>query len=159
MIWKPVRGFEKYYLVSDTGEVYSTRRKINLQPSNDKDGYLKVTLHVDGKGFYRRVHQLVAMAFIPNPQKFPHVNHINENKQDNRVENLEWISPVDNDNWGTRNSRISATKCTKPILHIESNGKCTEYAGVKEASRATGMAHSSIARWCRSPYNTEWRYL
>lgn len=101
-IWKDIPGYEGLYQVSDRGRVKSIARKISngyamvdrperlLLPNTLAKGYFQVTLYnvISRKCF--QVHRLVAMAFIPNPQGYPQINHINGNKQDNRKENLEW---------------------------------------------------------------------
>lgn len=95
--WKDVPGYEGLYQVSNFGEVRSLfyRGKENvrvLKPAANKKGYLHVVLSKDGKTYTAQVHRLVAIAFIPNPNKLPVVNHIDWNKQNNRVDNLEWCT-------------------------------------------------------------------
>ena len=101
MIWKKLKNYPGYS-VSDTGVVRSDQRKIwngrgwyesreiILRPNRLSKGYLQVDLKVDKRRHPRQVHRLVAEAFIPNPNNYPQVNHINGIKDDNRVENLEW---------------------------------------------------------------------
>lgn len=103
--WKPIVGYESYYLVSENGDVWSIRsnRKLKLKPQ--KSGYVRVGLSVSGCRQDFAVHRLVALAFIPNPDNKPTVNHINENKADNRVENLEWATSREQNIHGTRIAR------------------------------------------------------
>lgn len=92
--WKPVPGFEGLYMVSQLGGVYSTRSRRRLSPT--KTGYAIVTLYKDGKSTSRAVHRLVAEAFLPNPDNLQIVNHKDGNKQNNRLENLEWCTQKEN---------------------------------------------------------------
>ena len=84
------------YFVNQRGDVYSERRDIILSPRWDKDGYREVSMMDGDKIVSKTVHRLVAEAWIPNPKKLPFVNHKNGNRDDNRVENLEWISISEN---------------------------------------------------------------
>ena len=88
MMIKDIAGYEGLYKVTSEGDVYSVKRKKNLKPQRDKDGYYCVNLY-DGSGKQKRffIHRLVALAFIPNPEGKPTVNHLNECKTDNRLEN------------------------------------------------------------------------
>lgn len=110
-IWRDVLNFEGYYQVSNLGRVRSVDRFVNykkgfnskalkkgrlLSPKISNKGYLHLTLMKEGKNYYKSVHRLVAEAFIPNPNNLPYINHINENKIDDRVENLEWCTPKHN---------------------------------------------------------------
>lgn len=160
--WSPVKDFEDYYEVSRTGLIRSKRRRKLLSPSVDRYGYKKVTLSVKGNSFYRTVHRIVAMTFIPNPLNLPTVNHINEIKTDNRVENLEWVDVATNDNHGTRNQRMADTKCKRPVEQIFPNGSTITYKGVKDAYRKTGVHRCCIANCCKGIRKTaggyEWRY-
>lgn len=109
-IWKPVVGFEGLYEVSSKGVVKSIPRMIIrnkgsyfskgkiLSPYKDENGYLYVSLCKNGKPKSFFVHRLVALAFIPNPESKPHIDHINTITFDNRVENLRWCTPFENSN-------------------------------------------------------------
>ena len=83
--WRPIKGYENEYLVSEAGDVWSVRSERKLSLKRERTGYLRVNLSVDGVSKAFSVHRLVAMAFIPNPSNRPTVNHINENKGDNRI--------------------------------------------------------------------------
>lgn len=119
----PVVGYENEYLVSDTGDIYSLPRKgtfnsihkMSIQLSYD--GYQTVKLCKNGKMKRFSVHRLVAAAFIPNPKKLATVNHKNEIKTDNRVENLEWMSDKDNRNYGTGIERARKSHF-KPVVAV-----------------------------------------
>lgn len=103
--WRDCIGFSDYYSVSNNGDVYSKRNKRLLKPKKSKSGYLRVGLSVHGKVKMESIHRLVALAFIPNPDNKPTVNHINEIKTDNRVENLEWATNAEQNIHGTRIER------------------------------------------------------
>ena len=104
-IWKDVEGYEGLYQVNQFGEVkslpkqiglgYMTKEKI-LKPRLQNSGYLQVNLMKDGKRINKTVHRLVAKAFIPNPEGLPEIDHIDGDKTNNMVENLQWISHVEN---------------------------------------------------------------
>ena len=115
-IWKDVVGFEGLYKVSNKGNVYSVRRRDSrgikcggrrLKPTHTRNGYLKVDLHNNGKRKTKHIHRLVTEAFIPNPESLPQINHIDEVKDNNNVENLEWCDSSYNINYGTRTERVS----------------------------------------------------
>ena len=102
-IWKPIKEFEGYYEVSNMGRVRSlnykrTGKKKILKNIEDHKGYLEVGLTKNGKRKQFKVHRLVAEAFIPNPENKPCIDHINTVKNDNRVENLRWVTYKENSN-------------------------------------------------------------
>lgn len=132
-VWKDVFEYEGYYQVSTHGRVRSVDRYSagksgserlltgRVLKNLDNKGYKMVNLHKSG-GFKKvLVSRLVAMAFIDNPENKPEVNHIDEDKQNNAVTNLEWATSKENSNHGTRNKRISQYFVAHP--EITKNGK------------------------------------
>lgn len=95
-VWKPVKGFEGLYDISDQGCVRNTRNRYLLKLQNSGNGYFKVQLCKKGKVYRVWVHRLVAEAFVPNPQQFPVVDHIDCNKRNNLASNLEWVTQKEN---------------------------------------------------------------
>lgn len=98
---KTVSGYRGRYVVDSNGDVRTTNyRRTGTTRCLTKwvttDGYYSVSFCIDGKTHHKRVHRLVAEAFIPNPNNKPHVNHINSNRFDNRADNLEWVTPAEN---------------------------------------------------------------
>ena len=139
-IWKPTK-YEGYE-VSNFGRVKSYRvDKINgkiMKPIRSTKGYLQLDLSLDGRKRQNRVHpavhRLVAEAFIPNPNNLPQVNHKDENKENNRVDNLEWCTNEYNATYGTKSERV-AQKRRKPVYSVDSNGNIEEFGGLRLASR------------------------
>lgn len=134
--WKDIDGYKGIYQVSNLGRVrsldrinsYGERaRGVMKTPSNNGHGYLFVCLCKNGqtKRFY--IHRLVGMMFIPNPPKLPQINHKNEIKSDNRVENLEWCTQQYNNNYGTKKARARETfekgNFSRPIDVYSKDGK------------------------------------
>ena len=114
---KDVKGYEGLYAVTSCGKVWSYRRKRFMKPSTDSEGYLKVSLYKDGKDKNYYVHRLVAEAYIPNSENLPQINHKDENKTNNCLQNLEWCDSKYNNNYGTRIEKIK-----KPILQYDLDG-------------------------------------
>jgi hypothetical protein len=109
---KPLLGFDKDYRVTENGDIISmdyrrTGVPKKLAPQRNIYGYAIIKLMKGGKSIMYRVHRLVAMAFVPNPDNLPHINHKDENKLNNNPNNLEWCDNSYNNNYGTRNKRIA----------------------------------------------------
>lgn len=110
-----VPGYEGYYEVSNRGNVKSLRRGIILKPSL-RGAYLRVGLHVNKETKYFSIHRLVAMAFIPNPDNLPYINHKDEVKTNNCVENLEWCTAQYNNIYGTNIKRRVETRTGREYI-------------------------------------------
>ena len=164
--WKDIKGYEGLYQISNNGNVKSLGRWIDrkckgkmwkeekiMKPSVNKKGYLLIGLCKNGVKKMCQVHRLVYEAFYGEIPDGMQVNHINEIKSDNRLENLNLMTPKENSNWGTRNERVSEKqtngKKSKPVLKIDpiSNEIVAEFPSTKEAERQTGFNH--IYLWCR----------
>jgi len=95
-IWKDVKGYEGIYKVSNTGLIKNIKRNKILATRTTYDKYLRINLNKNGNKKTFKIHRLVADAFIPNPHNKPTVNHIDGNKQNNMLDNLEWMTFKDN---------------------------------------------------------------
>lgn len=146
-IWVKIPGFNGRYEVSSRGRV---RGRWVLKPYMTKDGYLVAQLREDGKTRKFRINRLVATVFIPNPENLPQVNHKNENKTDNRVENLEWCTAKQNINSGTCIMR----RARKQGVPVVCNTTGEIYFSICEAARKTGVSATGITNCCRGVYQT-----
>ena len=107
IIWKDIPGYEGLYKVSNTGKIFSVVTNRELSVIQKKDGYTCISLcDKDHNKKQYRIHQLVAKAFIPNPNNYPFINHKNEIKNDNRVENLERCTDLENKHHAIENGLV-----------------------------------------------------
>ena len=157
--WKPVVGFEEFYLVNTSGYVFSRiTGKIRRPVLNKKTGYNTLVLCGDHIKKTKCVHRIVAEAFIENPNGFGFVNHKDENKLNNDVSNLEWCSKAYNNTYNGKTQRC----CKKVIQTDPETGIETLWQSAKKASEA-GIAHyKNISACCRglrkSAGGFEWRF-
>lgn len=142
--WLPINGYEGLYEVSSNGNVKSLKKGIFLKPETLPFGYLRVCLTKNKNSRHFMIHRLVAEAFIPNPDNLPFVNHKDENKTNNCVENLEWCDSKYNNNYGTKKERLKkvlkgkAGRPGKPVHCIDTG---ETYESASEAERQTGIQH------------------
>ena len=108
--WKNIIGYEGLYEVSNKGNVRNVRRNTLLKLSKNNYGYINVYLYKNGIRTGFRVHRLVALTFIPNPDNLPQVNHKDEDKNNNSVDNLEWCDHKYNVNYGHRTENSLNTR-------------------------------------------------
>ena len=163
-IWKDIKEYEGLYEVSNSGRVKSIRfgKERILKLGTDRYGYLYVILAKNNKQKTFRIHRLVAEAFIPNPDNLPMINHRDENKSNNNVENLEWCDNKYNSNFGTRNERISK-RHSKPVLQYTLDGKFVrEWESAMDAEREGGFIPTCIGMCCKGKlkkhHNFIWLY-
>ena len=151
---KDIKGYEGLYAITSCGKVWSYKSQKFLKPVDNGIGYLKVGLSKEGKKEYRFVHRLVAEAYIPNPENKTDVNHKNEIKTDNYVNNLEWTTHKENMNYGTLKVRMS-----KPVYCEELD---KYFPSGNEAAQQLGIPQSGITMCCRGNRKTcggyHWRY-
>lgn len=143
-IWKDIKGYEGLYKVSNLGRVKNIKFNRFIKPFSAGIGYLQVDL---SRGNNRRkvlVHRLVAEAFIPNPENKLEVNHIDEDKTNNKVDNLEWCTRTENVNHGTRNERHSKA-LSIPIIAINlKTYESKEYYGTSNCAKQLGLHQGHI---------------
>ena len=179
--WKDIKDYEGLYQVSDCGRIKSQARNIYYQngtvhrtkekilvPGLNNKGYSYVNLCKNGKTKKEYVHRLVAMAFIENPENKPQINHLDEVKTNNVVDNLEWCDNKYNANYGTRNARIIQNRRSyklgnapkaKPVFCVELN---KTFDCAKRAEQELGIWGTSIIKVCKGKAKTtggfHWKY-
>ena len=186
-VWKDISGYVGLYQVSNFGRVKSLQRVIKvkhptgctytkrwlcriLKPVKDTNGYSVVSL---GKHNRKLIHRLVAEAFIPNPENKPHINHIDGNKTNNFLENLEWATVSEN---ALHSHRVLRHKSVNPtlgkfgknhhnskiVLQIKDGKIIAKFYGAAEAERKTKINRTAICMTCRGYHKTaggfQWKY-
>ena len=154
-IWRDIEGYEGYYQISNMGRVKSLERTVRcnrgyrtipekiLEGVDNGKGYLKVNLCKEGKVMQPLVHVLVATAFLENPQNLPEVNHKDENKYNNCMDNLEWCTSQYNVEYSKAKAVIGINKVSGLIM---------EFPSTMEAERQTGINHSNICACLKGKY-------
>ena len=150
---KDIVGYEGEYAITRDGKVWSHKRKKFLKPGSVR-GYHRVNLCKDGKRKCYYIHRLVAEAFIPNPNNLSQVNHKDEDKSNNCVENLEWCDAKYNNNYGTRIER-AAKKQSIPIYCVELN---RTFKSQTEAAKELGLYNSNISSGIKGKIKTTGGY-
>ena len=188
-IWKDIKGYEGIYQVSNMGRVKSLDRLDNkgrrthgrlLKVKHDGGGYCQVALSKNGSQKYCKIHRLVALHFIPNIENKPQINHKDENKENNAVDNLEWATSKENANYGTRKIRcyqnrdyitigrniskgIKESGRCKAIVQYDLNmNKINEWDSAAEAGKALNILPSGIGNVvkgnCQTYKGFIWKY-
>lgn len=147
-----IRGFEGIYGVTSCGRVWSYRSKKFLKPMIDKDGYLCISLRNKNIRKMAKIHRLVAEAYISNLENKPQVNHLDECKEHNYVNNLCWVTGYENANYGTRNQRLSEIQKKYAINRVK-QVYCVEldktYNSLLEAANELNLDSGSICKCCK----------
>lgn len=164
--WKQViiDGEAYNYEVSNKGNVRNMKTKRMLKPSHNNVGYLQLNLYQNGKSKKMLVHRLVGLMFIPNDdvEHKTEINHISEDKTDNRVENLQWCDRSYNTNYGTRNKRVRKVLGKKIIGISTTNTKVIVLQSTRQAVKF-GFDQATICKCCngkiKTAYGFKWRYI
>ena len=166
-IWKTAvydgELYEGLYKVSNLGKILSLNYRNTGKPGlmntgTNTSGYLKVNLWKNGKTKTCSVHRLVAETFLENPENKPEINHIDEDKTNNRVDNLEWKWHKDNINHGTRNERSAKAntngKLSKRVLQLSLSGDLIrEWPSIHECGR-NGFNQGNVSACCQGKRKT-----
>lgn len=166
--WKPIKDFEGFYEVSNFGRVISLPRngtissKRILKHKIDKDGYHQVTLRKNGTKKYVKVHRLVGETFIENRDNKQQINHLDGNKNNNVVSNLEWCTPQENSLHSVRCLKNVNTTFYKPkkIVCVETG---EVFNSINDAGRKYRVSPQCIRKCAKGEYNTikgkHWKFL
>lgn len=180
-VWKDIQGYKGLYQVSNLGRVKSlnyhrTGKEKILKPAKNTTNYFFVCLCKERKQKCFLVHRLVAQAFIPNNENKPQINHLDEDKTNNIVSNLQWVTAKENINYGTHNERMAKTlksrkrsqetieKMSIPIVQLTKTGDyIATYQGARHIGRDLGFHQSNITQCCKGKLKTangyKWMYL
>ena len=158
--WREISGYEGRYYISSLGNVKAVYKWVKnnekiLSPMLNKDGYYQVNLSFKGKVRHHRIHRLVAEAFIENPHGYPMINHKDENKLNNRADNLEWCNNAYNIRYGTRTQRCFETIKKNNRRHFTLTRKdveeirrtCIPYDykfGIRQTAKKYGVSPTAI---------------
>ena len=143
-IWKDVKDYEGLYQVSNLGRVKRVKTGRVLKPSKHTEGYSMISLYKNSIKSTKKIHRLVAQAFISNTDSKSQVNHIDEDKTNNRVNNLEWVTSKENNNHGTRTERMAKTKSIPIIATDLTTDESTDFNSGKECARQLGLHKQHI---------------
>jgi hypothetical protein len=173
-LWKAIKGFEGIYEISNLGRVKGLERVVIckngqpktvreriLSPKKSNSGYFEVQLQYAGKRKMQYIHRLVAETFMPNPEHKEEVNHIDENKTNNRVDNLEWVTRMENVHHGTALQR-RVDKYKKRVYQYTKEGDFVKAWDCSVSCAEAGFSPCNIRRCCHGLYTQhkgyKWSY-
>lgn len=157
-IWKDIPCWEGFYQVSTLGNIKNSKGSI-LKSGKNKKGYMMVALYKNSKGHTRTVHRLVAQAFISNPNNLPHINHIDSNRINNHITNLEWCNHSMNMKHGYKYGKVKPPRTDKKIIQFNMDGSLiATYESIKIASEKTCSDRSHISKVCKGKLNSTNNY-
>lgn len=161
-IWKDIKGYEGKYQISSHGNVksldYNRTGKERLLEFKIDMYYYRIRLYNNGVGKMHYIHRLVAETFIPNPYNLPCVNHKDENKHNNHVDNLEWCTHLYNMNYGNRNEKISESLSKKVYQYTLDGEFVRDWKSSMECGR-NGFNQTSVYACCIGGYFKKGKWI
>ena len=152
-----IEGFENYE-VSNLGKVRNMKSGRTLKPQLNPNGYLGLCLYENNKRKRLLLHRIIATAFIDNPGKKPQVNHIDENKLNNDLSNLEWCTERENAIHGTRTKRV-AEKLSQKVIQLDLNDNILNvFESMTQAEQETGVSTGNISSCCNGKRKSAGRF-
>ena len=175
-IWKDIKEYEGLYQISNLGNIKSVNkkdslgRKVNgkmMKPIKRKDGYLDITLHKNGEAKHFLIHKIVAKTFIKNKNNYKEINHIDENKRNNNIDNLEWCDRSYNINYGKANKsrrKKLLNKRGKKIAQLDNNKQIIKiFPSLMQTVRELKLNKSHLSQCCNGKRKTTggyyWQYI
>ena len=162
--WKPINGTNEIYFISNLGRVYSSKSNKIMKTPIDGRGYLNCNLRINMKTINIKIHRVVAEHFIPNPLNKKEVNHIDGDKTNAKVSNLEWVTTREN-NIHARVTGLHLSDGDKAVNQIKDGKIINTFKSISLASRITGINRGNINQCCLKTrkYKTaggyEWEYV
>lgn len=169
-IWKDIKGYEGLYQISNLGRIKSSDRELCnsrgvyvrqgrvLKNGKNQYGYFQVSLYKDGKRVNKQVHKLIAIAFIPNTNNYKIINHIDGNRQNNNINNLEWCTQKHNVKEAYRLGLVH--KKYKPVNQYDlKNNFIKTWESIVEVNKVLKIDKSSIVRCCKGKQNKAGNYI
>ena len=147
-VWEDIEGYNGKFQISNLGRVKNTETGKILSEKIDKDGYREVSLRKYGKSTLKKVHRLVATAFILNPDNKPQVDHIDGDKGNNNLNNLRWVTRKENMNNPNTYKKLGQHS-RKPIIQVNEDNTIRLWMSARDIERALGYDNSLVARFCK----------
>lgn len=156
-VWKPIPNYEELYWVSNLGNIKS-KNKI-LKPTKNRDGYLYIHLYKNKKQTIKGIHIIVAKTFIPNPLNKTQVNHIDGDKWNNKIDNLEWVTPKENINHAYKIGLRNNDYIKRKIAQYDLNDNFIKvWDSLKEINETLNYSINMISYCCNGKFKTAYGY-
>lgn len=139
-VWKNIENYDETYQVSNTGKVKNKKKETVLQPFDDGSGYMKVTLYTNGFGKDFLLHRIVAQAFIFNSENKSYVNHLDGNKKNNNVNNLQWVTSAENLKKTDVQRKMKDSKANKVLATCLSDGEVYQWGSIQDLCSDLGVS-------------------
>jgi hypothetical protein len=158
-IWKDIEGYKGLYQISNLGQVkslnYSNTREIKkLSLCKQSNGYLVCLLYRNGNRKTYKIHRLVAQTFLSNPNNYPVINHKDEDKTNNCVDNLEWCSISYNNAYGTHREKVGNAHKKEVYQYLLDGTFIKKWGSVRECAKYYNISEGNIASCCRKKIKT-----